>query len=134
MIIPSFTDPILRSLPKPVTFLAGFTMLWLASPSRAEPISLRISETAPGRAEVVSGGRTFLTSPAEGLWSVATNWTDGWPSGWVHTRPEKVEQSGDWTIVSGKLALHGGWMEVRDAYRLDHDLVRGVRRWTWTGK
>jgi hypothetical protein len=65
---------------------------------------------------------------------VATNWSDGWPSGWVHASPDKTERSGDWTIVSGRIALAGGVMNVRDAFRIEHNLVRGIRRWTWTGK
>ena len=96
--------------------------------------SFRVTEEAPRRVEVMAAGKVFLASPADGLWSVATDWAGDWPSGWVHASPEKVEQSGDWTIVSGKLALPGGVMELRDAYRFDQDLVRGVRRWTWTGK
>jgi hypothetical protein len=75
-----------------------------------------------------------MTSPEEGLWSVATNWSAGWPTGWVHGGPDKVERSGDWMIVSGNVPLAGGMMNVRDAYRLEDGLVRAVRRWTWTGK
>ncbi len=98
------------------------------------PLTLRVPESPTGRVEAVVAGRAFLTSPDEGLWSVATNWTDGWPSGWVHASPDKVERAGDWTLVSGKLALADGVMQVRDAYRLEHGIVRGTRRWTWTGK
>jgi hypothetical protein len=94
---------------------------------------LSISE-APRRVEVRSGGRALMQSPAEGLWSVATKWADGWPSQWSHASPDTVTKSGDWTILSGKLELPGGAMQVRDAYRIENRLVRGVRRWTWTGK
>ncbi|MCK6500049.1 MAG: hypothetical protein L6Q38_11290, partial [Nitrospira sp.] len=65
---------------------------------------------------------------------MATHWTNGWPSDWVHANPEQVEHSGDWTIVSGRIPLSQGVIRVRDAYRLEHGVVRGTRRWTWTGK
>jgi len=65
---------------------------------------------------------------------VATNWADNWPAGWVHASPEKLERDGPWTIVSGQLPLSGGVMTVRDAYRIEDGLVRGVRRWNWAGK
>lgn len=100
----------------------------------ADATMFRITTEAPRRVEITSSGKVFVTSPAEGLWSVATDWSDGWPSGWVHGSPAGVERSGDWTIISGKLDLPGGAMEVRDAYRLEGGVMRGVRRWTWTGK
>ncbi len=59
---------------------------------------------------------------------------DGWPSGWVHASPDKVESEGDWTIVSGAIQLPGGTIKLRDAYRLENGIIRGTRRWTWTGK
>jgi hypothetical protein len=95
---------------------------------------LKVTEAQPRRVQVGVAERTFLHSPADGLWSVATNWVDGWPSGWVHASPDKLERSGDWTILSGQIPLAGGLMNVRDAYRIESNLVRGVRRWTWTGK
>ena len=107
--------------------------LLVSASAQASP-DLRITDSAPRRVEAVVDGRAFLQSPADGLWSVATNWTDGWPSGWVHARPEKVEHEGDWTLVSGVIELPGGKMNVRDAYRLENGVIRGTRRWTWTGK
>src|SRR5512139_3833831 len=97
-------------------------------------LTLQVGDARPRRVELDAEGRRYFQSPEEGLWSVATNWAEGWPSGWLHANPEKVERSGDWTIVSGQLTLPGGVMEVRDAYRPEHGLVRGVRRWFWTGK
>ena len=95
---------------------------------------LKISEMPPRRVEVGVNGRTFLQSPIEGLWSVATNWADGWPADWVQASPEKVEREADWTILSGTMQLPGGVMKLRDSYRLENGIVRGIRRWTWTGK
>ncbi len=113
--------------------LLGVSALSVLTVSAAE-LSLRVPESPSGQVEVGASGRRFFTSPAEGLWSVATDWTNGWPSGWVHAQPETVERSGDWTIISGKVALPSGVMEVRDAYRPEHGLVRGVRRWIWKGQ
>ena len=28
-----------------------------------------------------------LTSPPEGLWSIATEWKNSWPAGWIHAGP-----------------------------------------------
>lgn len=109
-------------------------MVVSALPVHAEALSLRVVEGASGAVEFGTTAHSFLTSPPEGLWSVATNWTDGWPSGWVHAHPDQVERRGEWTIVSGRIALPGGAMLVRDAYRREQDVVRGTRRWTWTGK
>ena len=110
------------------------TMLGFAKVAASESPTFTLSEATPREMQVTAAGRTFLQSPPEGLWSVATNWTDGWPSGWVHAGPETVEHSGDWTILQGKIPLTGGVLQVRDAYRLEKGLVRGTRRWTWTGK
>jgi hypothetical protein len=108
-------------------------LLALSNSSGSAEVRLRLPDRLSGPVEVTASDRTFLASPSEGLWSVATNWHDGWPSGWVHAHPERVETSGDWTILHGRLPLAGGALQVRDAYRLEHGLVRGVRRWTWTG-
>lgn len=94
---------------------------------------LTVTDTVPRHVEVGTGERALLRSPDEGLWSIATDWSAGWPDGWVHASPDMVEQQGDWTIVSGSLQLAGGAMHVRDCYRLEHGVVRGTRRWTWTG-
>ena len=98
-------------------------------------VNFKVSEVS-GRhqIEVVSSGKVFFRSPDEGLWSVATDWKDGWPTAWVHASPESVTKEGEWTVVSGKLDFPGGQMLVRDSYRLESGIVRGVRRWTWNGK
>ncbi|MHC4118547.1 MAG: hypothetical protein ACYSWO_13690, partial [Planctomycetota bacterium] len=47
------------------------------------------------RVGLVLDGKNVLTSPPEGLWSIATDWTDSWPSGWVHARATEIERLGD---------------------------------------
>lgn len=79
-------------------------------------------------------GKTIITTPAEGLWGVATEWKDDWMSGWVYALPQRMEQSGEWTILSGEMAIDGGVMIVRDSYRqLRDDLVQCRRRYEWRG-
>jgi hypothetical protein len=121
--------------PPPFTRLAcGYLLLaWLAPQAHAATV-LRVTEATPRRVEAGPASEPFFQSPVEGLWSVATNWAEGWPAGWAHARPDRVEQAGDWTILSGAIPLPGGVMKVRDAYRTENGLVRGVRRWIWTGK
>ena len=82
----------------------ALTALLVAVPAAsqtADMLTLSVSDAIPRRVEIASGARTFLISPAEGLWSVATDWADGWPSGWVHASPAKVEREGEWTIAAG---------------------------------
>ncbi len=81
-----------------------------------------------------ASGRALLSSPPEGLWSVATGWQDDWPTGWVHGSPETVERQGPWLIASGTVRTTQGDWKVHDAYIDEGRLIRGVRRWTWTGK
>lgn len=113
--------------------MSASQLLALSLYAQAAP-ALKVTDSTPRRVEVNVAGRAFLQSPADGLWSVATNWADGWPADWVHASPDKVEREGDWTIASGSIQLSGGVMNLRDSYRLENGLVRGIRRWTWTGK
>lgn len=79
-------------------------------------------------------GKTVLKSPEEGLWSVATGWENDWMADWTHTKPEKMEVSGDWTVLTGTMKLPQGEMLVRDAYKQESpDLIRCVRRYEWKG-
>lgn len=80
------------------------------------------------------GDRALMTSPPEGLWSVATGWTNGWPTDWAHAPITKVWHEGDWTCVAGHLELPGGRLDLTDSYRAEGEVIRGLRRFTWTGK
>ena len=62
-------------------------------------------------------GKNVVTVPQEGLWSVATGWQDDWMCGWKHADPQKVEQSGEWTILSGCMQLPECDLILRDSYR-----------------
>jgi len=101
----------------------------------AEPVPVvQVGDAGQGRVEVRSGDRVLFQSPEEGLWSVATAWKDGWPDAWRHAQVGEVQTAGDWTVVTGAIELPQGKLELRDSYRVEGNLVRGVRRFTWTGK
>lgn len=75
----------------------------------------------------------LLTIPEEGLWSISTEWKEDWMQGWKHAFPEKMERSGEWIIVSGKMEFPQGILFLRDAYREEGDKVRCRRRYEWKG-
>ncbi len=91
-------------------------------------------ETADGPAvRILLDGQAILSSPAEGLWSIATDWKDRWPASWVHGGPTETERVGDWTILHGQLRTDEGTWQLRDAYRLRDNIVQCVRRFHWQG-
>jgi hypothetical protein len=79
-------------------------------------------------------GKTILSPPSEGLWSIATSWENSWPANWHHASPTSVEKSGEWQIVKGEIVLPQGKFKVRDAYRAENGLIKCIRRFEWTGK
>jgi len=86
------------------------------------------------RVAVTLDGEDILTSPVEGLWSIATDWKDSWPAAWVHAGPTEIERTGKWTILRGKLETSGGAWRISDSYRPEGDVIRGIRRFTWQGR
>jgi len=99
-----------------------------------DAVTFRMTDGTQRVIEVAGKDGVMLRSPAEGLWSVATAWQDGWPADWHHAHPEKVENAGEWTIVSGYLELPQGRLGLRDAYREEEAVVHGIRRFAWEGK
>ena len=75
-----------------------------------------------------------LTMPSDGLWSIATNWKDDWPADWHHARPQAVQKSGDWTILSGTIKLQEGDWHFQDAYRQEGGRIKCIRRFEWHGE
>ena len=79
-------------------------------------------------------GNKLLTVPQEGLWSISTEWQQDWMQGWKHAGPEKMERSGEWIIVSGRMDFPQGTLFLRDAYREEEEgRVRCRRRYEWQG-
>ncbi|MBR4756345.1 MAG: hypothetical protein IK076_05320 [Bacteroidales bacterium] len=79
-------------------------------------------------------GKDTLKTPAEGLWSVTTGWKDDWMTLWKHSRPEKVETIGSWTILRGSASIGNGILELSDFYTSTPEgMVRCIRRFEWKG-
>jgi hypothetical protein len=85
------------------------------------------------RLQVLAGTEVVAESPAEGLWSIACDWREGWPADWQHSAPAHVANEGEWTILRGEMNACGGVWALEDAYRLENGLLRGLRRFTWRG-
>ena len=119
---------------KILTTAAALLAIPAAWAEQPVPTAFRVREGPQRNLEILGGDRVMLRSPQEGLWSVATAWKDGWPADWHHAQPQKVEKSGDWTIVSGFLDLPQGQLDLTDSYRPDGELVRCIRRFAWRGK
>ena len=76
-----------------------------------------------------------ISAPEEGLWSVANQWENDWPTNWKHANPTAMEQVGDWTILKGAIEFPAGALLLRDSYRkLPNGLVQCIRRFEWTGE
>ena len=103
-------------------FLAVAAFSATAQTYKAEPFSIALN------------GNTIVSAPAEGLWSVATDWQNDWMCDWHHASPERIEQVGQWSIVHGKIALEQGELVLRDSYRqAENGLLHCIRRFEWHG-
>ena len=113
-------------------YLLLFAMVLCGVSSASAQLTVDKSTLCPSFAV---DGKTMITTPAEGLWGVATSWKDDWMSDWVYASPQLKEQSGEWTILSGEMKIGDGVMFVRDSYRqLKDGLVQCRRRYEWRGK
>ncbi|MDX1285757.1 MAG: hypothetical protein R3182_12125, partial [Draconibacterium sp.] len=77
---------------------------------------------------------TYISTPEEGLWSIATDWEKDWPTNWIHASPSEIIKSGEWQILTGKLELPEGHFELRDAYRKEGKRIKCIRRFEWKGE
>ena len=66
----------------------------LAKESKAvsSPILKVFEKDGTYRVEVRCNDRTLLSSPEQGLWSIAMDWKDGWCAGWRHASPSRMER------------------------------------------
>ena len=111
-------------------FLSLLALMCMATPAFAQ---LKIDPQSMLPSFSVEG-KTMITTPTEGLWGVATKWENDWLAGWIYASPQRMEQSGEWTILSGEMEIDGGVMIVRDCYRQINDgLVQCRRRYEWRG-
>lgn len=103
-------------------FLAVAAFSATAQTYKAKPFSIALN------------GNTIVSAPAEGLWSVATDWQNDWMCDWYHASPERIEQVGQWSIVHGKIAFEQGELVLRDSYRqAENGLLHCIRRFEWHG-
>jgi hypothetical protein len=113
--------------------LAPVFALLLASASFAAT-SFRIAGPAGAqRVDVIANGIVHASTPADGVWSIACDWRDGWPADWHHAAPLAIETAGEWTILKGRLDACGGAWQLRDAYKNADGVVKVVRRFEWKG-
>ena len=81
-----------------------------------------------------TNGKDTLTTPGEGLWSIATGWKDDWMTDWKHVKPVSLETTGKWTILKGSVNIEGGDLELSDSYiPTPEGLVKCIRRFEWKG-
>ena len=84
--------------------------------------------------QISLNGKTVISAPKEGLWSIATEWSNSWMSDWKHANPTNVEQVGEWTILTGNIILPEGEMLLRDSYSTtESGLLKVIRRFEWKG-
>jgi hypothetical protein len=74
-----------------------------------------------------------INPPAEGLWSIATTWQNDWPASWHHATPSRLQEFGDWKILSGTMNLPEGEWHLQDAYRQEEGRIKCIRRFEWHG-
>jgi hypothetical protein len=115
--------------------LATSTLLFqaFAAPSQPPPTLDIAGPDDAWRVRLLDQGRPLLASPAEGLWSIATDWAGDWPTNWIHAHPKTKTQEGPWTLLTGELVTPSGTWQLRDAYRPQGHAWKCVRRFRWTG-
>ena len=102
--------------------------------SYGRPLDLQTEHDGTSyRVKIVLDGEDVLNSPPEGLWSIATEWKNSWPAGWVHAGPTEIEYVGDWTILRGKLENPAGAWLLSDSYRPEGNVIKCIRRFIWDG-
>ena len=75
----------------------------------------------------------MLCSPAEGHWSIATEWSGERPQGWMHAKIASVEEAPGGFVLRGTVQLPGGTCECRDSCEWRDDALFITRRWHYTG-
>ncbi len=84
--------------------------------------------------EISLNNEVVISCPQEGLWAVASEWENDWPSGWKYANPDSLVTSGEWTVAYGSIDFPNGRLLLRDSWRTKKDgLIQCVRRYEWTG-
>lgn len=112
--------------------LAIYPALASLSAGLAAPLTFSTEPETPS-VRWLDQGKPALSSPVEGLWSIAMDWQDQWPANWHHASPDQIEHSGPWTVLRGTINTPAGQWEVSDAYRPYKEYVKCIRRFVWRG-
>lgn len=84
--------------------------------------------------KITSGDNILLQSIPNKWWGIATNWQNDWPADWRFINPDSIEIVNSWTILHGKSEILGkGSLMVRDAFKIENNRIKCIRRWTWKG-
>ena len=82
----------------------------------------------------LSDGKAVVHSPAEGHWSIATEWQDNHPQAWSHGKIDAVEKTLDGFVLRGFVTLqNGGICECRDSCEWRDGVLFITRRWHYKG-
>lgn len=116
------------------SLLGTFSLFMLNSQmSQAQTLTI-IPDGKTYQIRLEQEGRVLLTSPSEGLWSIATQWKKDWPAQWWHAQPDSYEEQGPWKILSGQIQLPSGILKLQDAYRQEEGRIKCIRRFEWAGE
>jgi len=116
-------------------FLILFSITLIISLSSTAQSNLSITLSEGSQQLTIKGPGTYsLKSPEEGLWSIASSWNNDWPNTWQHAHPDEITKSGNWTIFSGEMEMEGGKWVLRDAYTIENDMIKCIRRFEWQGE
>ena len=110
-----------------------FGVCFLLQKLHAQILSFPQSDTSYN-VTLSNNNKILLSSPSEGLWSIATEWENNWPANWRHAKATKISQIDDWTVVTGKLVLPEGEWLLKDYYRKEDKKIKCIRRFEWRGK
>lgn len=81
------------------------------------------------------GNETVLSSPAQGLWTVAQDWSaDGKPCEFTRVFPSRIDAGDGWTAAYGEAKTRGGVWRFKDVYSKRGNMVKCVRRYEYSGK
>ena len=115
--------------------LLRYFLIFLYIPGLLSAQNLLVKKTNDSyQISVLQGGKALVNSPEEGLWSIATDWENGWPSNWQHAKVSGVKQVGEWTEVVGNIILPQGEWLLKDYYREEPGKIKCIRRFEWKGK
>lgn len=114
------------------TVLNFILYLFLISYCNAQTLKIDTKEKGY-QVDFLIDNKSYIKSPPEGLWSIASNWENEWPSNWIHVKPESFKQYGDWHILRGKMSFPEGDWYLQDAYKQESGKIKCIRRYEWKG-